>query len=38
MRALRKQFKATLRKSPNRGGWTFVVMDGSAEFFGTGAW
>jgi len=26
---------ATLEKSPNRGGWTCVVMPGSAEFFGT---
>jgi hypothetical protein len=24
-----------LQKSPSRGGWTFVVMPGSAEFFGT---
>ena len=24
-----------MQKSPNRGGWTYVVMDGSAEFFGT---
>jgi hypothetical protein len=35
MRTLRKQFTATLRKSPNKGGWTFVVMPGSAEYFGT---
>jgi len=32
---LNKQFKATLRKSPNKGGWTYVVMPGSVEFFGT---
>jgi hypothetical protein len=32
---LRKQFRAKLQKSPNRGGWTFLVMPGSAEFFGT---
>jgi hypothetical protein len=32
---LRKQFTATLRKSPSKGGWTFVVMPGSAEYFGT---
>ena len=32
---LRKQFAATLQKSPNKGGWTFVVMPGSAEYFGT---
>jgi hypothetical protein len=30
-----KQFIATLQKSPNKGGWTYVVMPGSAEFFGT---
>jgi len=28
-------FRATMRKSPNKGGWTYVVMEGSAEFFGT---
>ena len=33
--ALDKSFEATLRKSPAKGGWTYVVMDGSAEFFGT---
>src|SRR5450755_2607207 len=32
---LNKQFTATLLKSPSQGGWTFVVMPGSAEFFGT---
>jgi hypothetical protein len=30
-----KQFTATLRLSPNKGGWTYVVMPGSVEFFGT---
>ena len=35
MSTLRKQFRATLQKSPNKGGWTFVVMPGSVEFFGT---
>ena len=30
-----KEFTAVLRKSPNKGGWTYVVMPGSAEFFGT---
>jgi Domain of unknown function (DUF1905) len=30
-----KQFRATLQKSPNKGGWTYVVMPNSAEFFGT---
>ena len=33
---LKKRFRATLEKSPNRGGWTYVVMPGSAAFFGTG--
>jgi hypothetical protein len=35
MAKLDKQFTATLQKSPNKGGWTYVVMPGSAEFFGT---
>ncbi|MFJ1802801.1 DUF1905 domain-containing protein [Streptomyces sp. NPDC088180] len=30
-----KQFTAILRKSPEKGGWTYVVWPGSAEFFGT---
>jgi hypothetical protein len=29
------QFTAVLEKSPNPGGWTYVVMPGSADFFGT---
>jgi len=32
---LDKQFTAVLQKSAAKGGWTFVVMPGSAEFFGT---
>jgi len=28
-------FRATIQKSPNKGGWTYVVMDGSADYFGT---
>jgi len=32
---LNKQFTAPLQKSPNKGGWTYVVMPGSAEYFGT---
>ncbi len=32
---LDRDFTAVLRKSPNPGGWTYVVMPGSAEFFGT---
>jgi hypothetical protein len=35
MTTLSKQFTATLQKSPSKGGWTYVVMPGSAEFFGT---
>jgi hypothetical protein len=35
MSALRKRFTATLQKSPAKGGWTFVVMPNSAEYFGT---
>jgi hypothetical protein len=35
MTDLDKQFSATMQKSPNKGGWTYVVMAGSAEFFGT---
>lgn len=35
MSALEKTFTATLVKSPNKGGWTYVVMPGSAEYFGT---
>ena len=35
MSRLSKQFKAPLQKSPNKGGWTYVVMAGSAEYFGT---
>jgi Domain of unknown function (DUF1905) len=35
MTVLDKQFTTTLRKSPNAGGWTYVVMPDSAEFFGT---
>jgi hypothetical protein len=35
MTTLDRTFEATLRKSPAKGGWTYVVMDDSAEFFGT---
>lgn len=35
MTKLNKHFRATLQKSPNKGGWTFVVMPDSAEYFGT---
>jgi len=32
---MNKKFTAKLLKSPEKGGWTYVVMPGSAEFFGT---
>jgi hypothetical protein len=32
---LDRQFDALLQKSPQPGGWTYVVMPGSAEYFGT---
>ena len=35
MTDLSKQFDAVLERSPSKGGWTFVVMPGSAEYFGT---
>jgi hypothetical protein len=30
-----KEFSAELRRGENKGAWTYVVMDGSADFFGT---
>ena len=35
MTKLGKQFTTTLQKSPNESRWTYVVMPGSAEYFGT---
>ena len=35
MSVLKKRFIATLQKSANKGGWTYVVMPNSAEYFGT---
>jgi hypothetical protein len=32
---MNKKFAAKLQKSPNKGGWTYVVMPDSVEFFGT---
>ena len=32
---MKKSFRAELQKSPSKGGWTYVVMAGSAEYFGT---
>ena len=33
--SLDKPFEAVMQKSPSKGGWTYVVMPGSAEYFGT---
>jgi Domain of unknown function (DUF1905) len=35
MSALDVAFTTTLQKSPAQGGWTYAVMPGSADFFGT---
>ena len=35
MSALNKRFTATMKHSGNKGGWTYVIMPGSAKFFGT---
>ena len=35
MTKLDREFEARLQKSPAKGGWTYVVMDDSAGFFGT---
>ena len=35
MSQLDKTFTARLQRSPARGGWTYVQMEGSAEYFGT---
>lgn len=35
MAKLNKRFTATLQRSPAKGGWTYVVMPRSAEYFGT---
>ena len=35
MSTLSKEFTATLQRSPTKGGWTYVVMDGSADYFST---
>jgi hypothetical protein len=32
---LHKQFTATIRKEPGKGGWSYVVLPDSAAFFGT---
>jgi hypothetical protein len=33
--AVLKEFSARLEKGESKGAWTYVVMGGSAEFFGT---
>jgi hypothetical protein len=33
--SLDKRFRATLQKSPQQGGWTYLVWPDSVEFFGT---
>ena len=35
MTAIDKRFTATMLKSPSKGGWTYVVMPDSVEYFGT---
>ena len=35
MSSLDTEFTGTLFKSPTKGGWTYVIMDGSAKLFGT---
>ena len=35
MSTIDKRFRASLQLSPNKGGWTYVVMPGSAAYFKT---
>jgi len=35
MVGMEKTFSAPMQKSPNKGGWTYVVMPDSVEYFGT---
>lgn len=35
MAKLDKTFRAPIRKSSAKGGWTYVIMPNSADFFGT---
>lgn len=35
MTKIDKIFTATLTKSPARGGWTYIITDWTADFFGT---
>jgi Domain of unknown function (DUF1905) len=34
-KAIDQRFTATLQRSPNKGGWTYVVWPGSVAYFGT---
>jgi hypothetical protein len=35
MTKLDKRFRARLQRSGAKGGWTYVVLNGSAQYFGT---
>jgi hypothetical protein len=35
MTVLNKKFEAILQNSPDKGGWTYVIMPNSAAYFGT---
>lgn len=35
MAKIEKTFRGVLENSPQKGGWTYLVTDWSAEFFGT---
>jgi hypothetical protein len=35
MSKLNTTFTATMKKSPSKGGWTYVIWPKSAEYFGT---
>jgi hypothetical protein len=35
MSTLNKTFTAMLQRSPSKGGWTYVVMPGSSQYFAT---
>jgi hypothetical protein len=32
---IEKQFRAVMQKSPNAGGWTYIVWPESVDYFGT---
>ena len=35
MSALNKKFSAVLQRRPTKGGWTYVVLPGSTQYFNT---